>query len=118
MSFLKTKLTYTRVHGASAATELLEIKTHNTLFVFNDLVKTIKRKCDAAIVKEVGGAIYEEWLIFLTSRGREVTAGWNWWGITFSAGDSLGLEFLQEIEDIVRNRTYWKWQLMLARRFG
>lgn len=118
MSFVKTKLRYERVNGATAGTEILEVKTHNNLFVFNDLINTIRRECDASIEKEAGGAVYDEWLVLLKSRGRHVNASWNWYGISFSAGDDLGLQFLQEIEEVVKARKYWKWQVMLARRLG
>jgi len=118
VNFLKEKLIYEKNNGVDVGSEFLEIKSHKDLLVFNDLVNIIKKNCDASIEKEAGGAVYEEWIIFLKSRGREVTAGWNWCGITFSAGDQLGLEFLMEIEEIVKCRKYWKLQLLFSRFFG
>jgi len=97
---------------------MLQINPYASLFVFNDLVDTIRRKCDASIEKEAGGAVHEEWIIFLNSRGRQVNASWNWYGITFSSRDERGLGFLEDTEAILKNRRYWKWQLMLARKSG
>lgn len=118
MSFLRTTLSYERVSGATAGTEMLQITSHNSLFVFNDLIDTIKKECGALIEKEAGGAMHEEWLISLSSQRRLINASWNWYGITFSTQDDLGLKFLKDIEEILKKHQYWKLQLFITSKFG
>lgn len=109
MGFLKTILKYERVNDANVCTELFISPPNSTFFLFGDLVSTIRKECNASIEKEAGGAIYEEWLIILNSKGRRVNASYQWYGISFTAKDDISLEFLQEIEEIIKTRRYWKW---------
>jgi hypothetical protein len=118
MKMIHASLCYKIVSGDEQDTDILEVQSNNTLYVFNDLVNDIVKKCNADVVREAGGAIYEEWLVFLKSKQREVTASWGWSGISFSATGETNKGFLREIESVIANKRYCKPKLFFEKFFG
>ncbi|MBJ6751065.1 hypothetical protein [Geomonas anaerohicana] len=108
----RSGLEWQRHDGMAPNSEQLDVwsadSNLNDLDIFVDLLDRIKKKCCASVVKEAGSAIFEEWLVFLESNGRRVSAKWDWTGIDFFAEDEAGREFLSEIEDVLRAAKYWK----------
>jgi hypothetical protein len=113
-----TKIETDIIQNAETKVTLLKINKYRSLFLFNDLIHTIRNYCHATIESEAGGAVHNEWLIKLKSNNREVNAYWNMDGISFSAADELGREFLLEVGTIISGRRYMKPKLLLEEILG